>query len=62
MLKMIEVIGVSETGYSEAVRAAIEQLLSAGEKIHFFEVIEQRGAVREGRLKEFQVKLKAAVE
>jgi hypothetical protein len=62
MLKMIEVIGVSETGYSEAVRAAIEQLLSAGEKIHFFEVIEQRGAVRDGRLKEFQVKLKAAVE
>ena len=62
MLKMIEVIGISETGYSEAVRAAVEQLLSAGEKIHFFEVIEQRGAVRDGRLKEFQVKLKAAVE
>ncbi len=62
MLKMIEVIGVSEKGYSEAVRAAIEQLLSAGEKIHFFEVIEQRGSVRDGRLKEFQVKLKVAVE
>jgi hypothetical protein len=62
MLKMIEVIGISEKGYSEAVRAAVEQLLSAGEKIHFFEVIEQRGAVREGKLKEFQVKLKVAIE
>ena len=62
MMKMIEVIGMSEKGYSEAVRGAIEQLISAGEKIHFFEVIEQRGAVREGKFKEFQVKIKVAVE
>jgi flavin-binding protein dodecin len=62
MLRMIEVIGSSEEGYSEAVRAAIEGLISAGEKIHFFEIIEQRGAVREGKFKEFQVKIKVAVE
>jgi dodecin len=62
MMKMIEVIGVSDKGYSEAVRAAIEQLISAGEKVHFFEVIEQRGAVREGKFKEFQAKIKVAVD
>jgi flavin-binding protein dodecin len=62
MLRMIEVIGSSEIGYSEAVKSAVQQLIDAGEKVHFFEVIEQRGAVREGRFKEFQVKVKVAVE
>jgi len=62
MLRMIEVIGSSEVGYSEAVRNAVQQLIDAGEKVHFFEVIEQRGAVREGRFREFQAKIKVAVE
>ncbi len=62
MLRMLEVIGSSEEGYSEAVRDAVQTLIHAGEKVHFFEVVEQRGAVREGRLKEFQVKVKVAVE
>jgi flavin-binding protein dodecin len=62
MLRMVEVTARSEVGYSEAVRTAIERLLEAGEKVHFFQVIEQRGAVREGKLKEFQVIVKVAVE
>ena len=62
MLRMIEVIGTSEIGYSEAVKGAVQQLIDTGEKVHFFEVIEQRGAAREGRFKEFQVKVKVAVE
>lgn len=62
MLRMIEVIGSSETGYSEAVREAIQALIERGEKVHFFEVVEQRGAVRGDRFKEFQVKVKVAVE
>ncbi len=62
MLRMVEVVGISEEGYSEAVREAVRNLTSSGEKIHFFEVIEQRGSVRGGKLKEFQVIIKAAVE
>ena len=62
MLKMIEVIGASEKGYSEAVRTAVEELIASGEKVHFFEIVEQRGAVRDGKFKEFQVKIKVAVE
>lgn len=62
MLRMVEVTESSEVGYSEAVRTAIERLLEAGEKVHFFQVVEQRGAVREGMLKEFQVIVKVAVE
>lgn len=62
MLKMIEVVGASPIGFSEAVREAVDRLLANGEKIHFFQVVEQRGSVREGKLREFQVVLKAAVE
>jgi len=52
MLKMIDVVGVSPAGFSEAV----------GEKVHFFQVLEQRGAVREGALKEFQAVIRVATE
>ena len=62
MFKMLEIVGSSPVGFSEAVRDAVNQIIQSGEKVHFFEVIEQRGAVREGTFKEFQVKLKVAVE
>ncbi len=62
MLKMIEVVGISPLGFSEAVKDGVEQVIQSGEKIHFFQVLEQRGAVRDGKLKEFQVILRVAVE
>jgi len=62
MLKMLEVVGTSPESFSQAVHNAVDQVVGAGEKVHFFEVVEQRGSVREGRLKEYQVKLKIAVE
>jgi flavin-binding protein dodecin len=62
MLRMLEVVGASPLGFSEAVAAAVEAIGRAGQKAHFFQVVEQRGAVREGRIKEYQVVLKVAVE
>jgi len=61
LLRFVEVIGSSPHGYSEAVRAAVEDLIAKGEEVHFFQVVEERGSVREGELKEFQVVLKVAV-
>lgn len=61
MYKMIEVIGVSPLGFSEAVLTAVDQVNKMGERISWFEVAEQRGAVRNGQIKEYQVKLKVAV-
>lgn len=62
MLNFLEVVGISDKGFSEAVQTAIDKTIESGKKVHFFQVIEQRGAVREGKLKEFQVILKIAVE
>ncbi len=62
MFKMIDIVGKSSQGFSEAVKEAIEKILESGERVHFFQVLEQRGAVREGKFKEFQVILRVAVE
>lgn len=62
MLRMVEVIGVSDVSFSEATKNAVNKLIASGEKASFFEVVEQRGAVRSGKFKGFQVKLKVAVE
>jgi dodecin len=62
LLKFIEVVGSSPLGYSEAVREAVESLIASGEVVHFFQIVEERGSVREGKIKEFQVVIKVAVE
>ena len=62
MFKMIEVVGVSPAGFSEAVKDGIDKVLASGKKVHFFQVLEQRGAVRNGELKEFQVIIRVATE
>jgi flavin-binding protein dodecin len=61
MFKIVEVNGSSEKGFSEAVRGSIERLIAVGEMISYFPMVEQRAAAREGKFKEFQVKLKVAV-
>lgn len=60
MFQMIEVIGISPVSLSEAVKNAVSDVAKTKKDIHFFEVIEQRGCVREGKIKEFQVKVKVA--
>jgi len=62
MFRMIDVVGTSPLGFSEAVKDGVERVLKSGEKVHFFQVLEQRGAVRDGQLKEFQVIIRVAVE
>ena len=62
MFKMIEVIGISAKGYSEACDNAIDTIIKNGEKPHFFEIVEQRGSIKENRVNQYQVKMKIAVE
>ena len=62
MVKVIEVLGSSEESFSEAVKATVNQRIASGENVSNFEVVEQRGTVRGGKFKDFQVKLRVAVE
>jgi dodecin len=62
MFQMIEAVGVSAVSFSDAAKNAVDQLIAKGKKVHFFEVVQQRGAVRENKIKEFQVIVKIAFE
>jgi len=60
MYRMIEVVGVSNLSYAEASKSALAELQET-EKVYWFEVVEMRGAVRDGKI-EFQVKLNVGVK
>ncbi|MFZ5515018.1 MAG: dodecin domain-containing protein [Candidatus Zhuqueibacterota bacterium] len=58
---MIEVVGMSKQSFSDAAGTVVRKLADDGHKIYWFEVMEQRGAMR-GNDIEFQVKVNVAVE
>lgn len=58
---MMEVVGISNVSFSDAVKNAVKKLLEGGHKLYWFEIVEERGAVK-GNEVEFQVKLKVAAE
>jgi flavin-binding protein dodecin len=56
--KLVEVVGTSPTSFAEAVKSGIEE---AGKSLHhmgWFEVTELRGAVKDGKVSEYQVTMK----
>lgn len=55
--KMTEIVGTSSESFAEATRVAIERASKTIRNIGWFEVMEQRGLVKDGRVSEFQVKL-----
>lgn len=59
MYKMVQVVGTSPKGISEAIQNAIENL---EEKAYWFEVVEQRGAIQDNKVREFQVKINVGVK
>ncbi|MEQ8187084.1 MAG: dodecin domain-containing protein [Candidatus Eremiobacterota bacterium] len=58
MIKMMECVGNSHQSFEEAVKETVEKLIESGEKIHWFEIKEEK----EAEPAEFQVKIKAGVE
>ncbi len=53
--KKIEVVGTSPEGFSAAVRNAVAEAAKTVRKMSWFEVVEQRGAIRDAKVLEFQV-------
>jgi flavin-binding protein dodecin len=57
--KLVELVGTSSTGVDDAIRNAIETAAATIRHIDWFEVIETRGHVVDGKVAHFQVTLKA---
>lgn len=56
--KLIELVGTSPTSTDEAIRSAIQKAAATIKHIDWFQVIESRGHVENGRVAHFQVALK----
>ncbi len=56
--KKIEIVGTSPVGFSEAVKSALEEASQTVRHMDWFEVIEQRGMVKDDKVAEYQVVLK----
>jgi dodecin len=53
--KKIELVGTSPVSFAEAVKTAIEEASKSVRHMNWFEVVEQRGYIKEGKVAEFQV-------
>ena len=56
--KLVEIVGTSPTGSDDAIRNAIETAARTIRHIDWFEVLETRGQVADGKVAHFQVTLK----
>ena len=56
--KMIELVGTSPKSFAEAVKAAVEEASKTVRHMDWFEVVDQRGRIAGGKVKEFQVTVK----
>jgi hypothetical protein len=55
---MTEIVGSSSKGFSEAVQEAVKRASKTLRNLGWFEVVEQRGLIKEGQVAEFQVTIK----
>ena len=56
--KAIEMVGTSGQSFDDAVRQAVKRAGETMRDLEWMEVLEQRGYIRGGEIREFQVKLK----
>ena len=58
VFKLIELTGTSNTSLEEAVQAAVEEAAKSVRNMSWFQVTETRGAIKNGKVAEWQVTLK----
>lgn len=56
--KLLELVGSSKTSFEDAVQNAITRASETVRNIRWFEVLETRGWVEDGRVARYQVTLK----
>jgi dodecin len=56
--KKIEIVGTSTESLEDAIRTAVQAAAKSVRRLSWFEVVEQRGAIKDGKVAEFQVTLR----
>ncbi len=58
--KLIELVGISEKSYEEAIQNAVKKASQTLHGLSWFEVVELRGSISDKQVLEFQAKVKIA--
>jgi len=56
--RVIEIVGSSQSGIEDAIRAAVERANATIRNLRWFEVARTSGQIEDGKVKHFQVTLK----
>ncbi|HEX6100302.1 MAG TPA: dodecin [Thermoanaerobaculia bacterium] len=56
--KLVEIVGTSEESFAKAVSAGVERASETLRNLDWFEVTELRGRVANGKVSQYQVKMK----
>jgi len=56
--KKVELVGTSEASFSDAVANAIAKAGESIRNMSWFEVVEQRGSLADGKVQQYQVTVK----
>ena len=60
--KVVELVGTSPVSFAEAVKNAVTEASKTIRHMGWFEVVEERGRIVDGQVKEFQVSVKVGFE
>ena len=56
--KVIDIVGSSETSIEDAIAVAVERASQTLKNLRWFEVVQTRGHIEDGRVQHYQVMLK----
>jgi len=56
--KITEIVGTSPKSFADAVQEGVKRASKNLRNLGWFEVVEERGLIKEGQVHEFQVKVK----
>ena len=56
--KIIELVGTSEKSYEDALQNAIGKASQSLKALSWFEVVQMRGAINDGKITEYQIVVK----
>jgi dodecin len=56
--KITEIVGTSPVSFAEAVKAGVEEASKTIRHMDWFQVVEERGRIVDGAVREFQVTMK----
>jgi flavin-binding protein dodecin len=56
--KMTEIVGTSPVSFAEATKEGVKRASKSLRNLNWFQVVEERGLIKDGQVAEFQVTMK----